>query len=320
MDLKPIETQYNGYKFRSRLEARWAVFFDTVGINYEYEKEGFDLGEAGWYLPDFWLPDLHRWIEIKSSDKLSKEESIKLLKFHKLINHDAERDESFCVLMGEPYHKKYKVCYRVVDAWGVCPLCGRTDLMIDHGICDTNAMAYCVWCDIIERNVTDNENGYFHKGVVVEKHGYSIFKNNKLLKAYNTARSARFEHGENPAKFKSEIRNPTVKEKTMSIFVDEYNKAKVKPVCTPVVIKYDLEKEKAERKERFKNCEVKGEIDIVRVITEEGYQISQTAVNQILSNENKKELIEYVLDNIDFGVFVIECEHIDVDGFNKSLN
>ena len=28
--IKPIETKYNGYRFRSRLEARWAVFFDMI--------------------------------------------------------------------------------------------------------------------------------------------------------------------------------------------------------------------------------------------------------------------------------------------------
>ena len=41
MDIKPIETYYNGYRFRSRLEARWAVFFDALGVPYEYEPEGF---------------------------------------------------------------------------------------------------------------------------------------------------------------------------------------------------------------------------------------------------------------------------------------
>lgn len=51
--MKAIETKYKGYRFRSRLEARWAVFFDALGIQWEYEPEGFDLGEAGWYLPDF---------------------------------------------------------------------------------------------------------------------------------------------------------------------------------------------------------------------------------------------------------------------------
>jgi len=65
MDIKPIETAYNGYLFRSRLEARWAVFFDELGIKYEYEPEGFDLGEHGWYLPDFWLPENNIWVEIK---------------------------------------------------------------------------------------------------------------------------------------------------------------------------------------------------------------------------------------------------------------
>lgn len=54
--IKPIETEYSGCRFRSRLEARFAVLFDALGIKWEYEKEGFDLGELGYYLPDFWLP------------------------------------------------------------------------------------------------------------------------------------------------------------------------------------------------------------------------------------------------------------------------
>ena len=51
--IKAIETEYNGYKFRSRLEARWAVFFDALGIKYEYEPEGFKLPSGQEYLPDF---------------------------------------------------------------------------------------------------------------------------------------------------------------------------------------------------------------------------------------------------------------------------
>jgi len=64
--IKAIETKYNGYRFRSRLEARWAVFFDKLDIKYEYEPEGFDL-DGVWYLPDFWLPGLYcpSWVEIK---------------------------------------------------------------------------------------------------------------------------------------------------------------------------------------------------------------------------------------------------------------
>ena len=30
--IKPIETNYNGFRFGSRLEARWAIFFDMIGL------------------------------------------------------------------------------------------------------------------------------------------------------------------------------------------------------------------------------------------------------------------------------------------------
>jgi len=66
--IKPIETRYNGYRFRSRLEARWAVFFDSMGIEYRYESEGYDLGELGWYLPDFYLPETRQYIGIKPKE------------------------------------------------------------------------------------------------------------------------------------------------------------------------------------------------------------------------------------------------------------
>jgi len=42
--VKPIETVYSDHLFRSRLEARWAVFFDYMGIKWVYEPEGYDLG------------------------------------------------------------------------------------------------------------------------------------------------------------------------------------------------------------------------------------------------------------------------------------
>ena len=41
--IKAIETKYNGFRFRSRLEARWAIFFDMIGLKYEYEIEWFEI-------------------------------------------------------------------------------------------------------------------------------------------------------------------------------------------------------------------------------------------------------------------------------------
>jgi hypothetical protein len=53
--MKAIETEYAGVRFRSRLEARWAVFFDALGIRWEYEPEAFELSDGTRYLPDFRL-------------------------------------------------------------------------------------------------------------------------------------------------------------------------------------------------------------------------------------------------------------------------
>lgn len=74
MDIKPIETLYDGHRFRSRLEARWAVFFDALGIRYQYEMEGYKLSDQQCYLPDFFLPDDGYYVEVKGySDHIIKD-------------------------------------------------------------------------------------------------------------------------------------------------------------------------------------------------------------------------------------------------------
>ena len=69
--IKPIETRYKGYRFRSRLEARYAVFFDALGVKWEYEKEGYKLPH-GCYLPDFWLPEWTVFFEVKPENGITE--------------------------------------------------------------------------------------------------------------------------------------------------------------------------------------------------------------------------------------------------------
>ena len=88
--MKAIDTEYKGYLFRSRLEARWAVFFDACGVKWEYEPEGFDLGDGIYYLPDFLLHDVvirynqgnavkDLWIEVKG--RMTEEDAYKISRF-----------------------------------------------------------------------------------------------------------------------------------------------------------------------------------------------------------------------------------------------
>lgn len=64
IEMKVIETNYKGIMYRSRVEARWAVFFDILRIPFDYEPEAFSFGGVG-YLPDFLLPMQDCYVEIK---------------------------------------------------------------------------------------------------------------------------------------------------------------------------------------------------------------------------------------------------------------
>lgn len=63
MTIKPIETLYRGHYFRSKAEARFAVFLDCLGVKWDYEPQGFDLGNGLKYLPDFKIYNVEIWDE-----------------------------------------------------------------------------------------------------------------------------------------------------------------------------------------------------------------------------------------------------------------
>lgn len=90
-DIKAIETSYKGYRFRSRLEARWAVFFDALGCGWQYEPEGFELN-AGRYLPDFKVEG-YGWFEVKGDRcAISEYDWARLLEFEDVTNNKYVRE------------------------------------------------------------------------------------------------------------------------------------------------------------------------------------------------------------------------------------
>lgn len=66
MSIRAIETTYRGHRFRSRLEARWAVFFDALTIPWEYEPQGYVI-DGRPYLPDFRIA-ARWWVEVKGDE------------------------------------------------------------------------------------------------------------------------------------------------------------------------------------------------------------------------------------------------------------
>lgn len=81
---RPIETEYGGCRFRSRLEARWAVAFDALGEPWLYEPQGYELTLVKHrtqrrYLPDFYLPSRRLWVEVKGSQESLARDWVTLL-------------------------------------------------------------------------------------------------------------------------------------------------------------------------------------------------------------------------------------------------
>jgi hypothetical protein len=199
--IKAIETKYNGHKFRSRLEARWAVLFDSLGFKWEYEKEGYDLGEIGWYLPDFYLPEFNCWIEIKgdspSDNDLEKCQIFSLLMFGEEKEYDAILTFNTEIMMNEA--KRYEddcggegrdIVRRKVNSEGkVYLFCG----VAENGFLALPNFAIQVSPkDVLESLLFFSNN---RRQVKVRIPGQ--FHPRKIFPAcVVAARSARFEHGE----------------------------------------------------------------------------------------------------------------------------
>jgi|TARA_R100000742_G_C4248596_1_gene67181 hypothetical protein len=180
-----IPCTYHGIKFRSRLEARWAMFFHRLGLHWEYEPEGFFLGKDGEYDSDLmYLPDFlvitpqgkDMWYEIKP---INITEDEKFTKFCHLLHKPKNKEEEeepwlvepvrVMLLSGQPKD--------VLKKHIICPRCGYF-VKKDFGILTDHV--YCWECDRetpsgandeLEKNSVLRTPCLQHKGDILIGHG-----------------------------------------------------------------------------------------------------------------------------------------------------
>src|SRR5919112_3049565 len=217
MSPKSYQTRYRGCHFRSRLEARWAVFFDTLDVPWEDEPKDFNLGDLGRYLPDFRLPWQEFWVEVKGAAPSVEEAS----KAQALANQTGESVMIFEGSQFEPprfdpaapqgqgirgtvfwrfYPEAEEASAWTGTQWHECPICGHVFLgdYNDYHRCESE----------IRRAVFDTlENLKTIKGPLVHlvellgrtydnKALYPQPNTPRMLEAYEKARESRFEFGE----------------------------------------------------------------------------------------------------------------------------
>ena len=181
MHPRAIETRYKGYRFRSRLEARWAVFFDALGLKWEYEPEGFELPGGVRYLPDFRVNGT--WFEVKpEGGDIAKP---------KLFADKC--NVSVCILDGPPALRAYIVWQGYDVGAGYDPFRDRY-VEQEHCLHENNLIFVPTWCKY--------HPFYWSTGGDPREFPADEFEEvvPDLEKAIAAARSARFEFGESGAR------------------------------------------------------------------------------------------------------------------------
>lgn len=212
--IDPIETEYRGHRFRSRLEARWAVAFDFLGVEWKYESQGYRVGyESRPYLPDFWLPSLGVWVEVKG-DPLALDKTL--------------MDDAVSIKSGLPGSDPY--FEKTILILGDIPPCDEPYAYLHWMVSRTTyapCESFCACADARWQQVTLRAfpamalMEFRQRGEHVESPGALLIPvdrahlrppadvvtpercaymlaDRKMLDAFKAARSARFEHGEKP--------------------------------------------------------------------------------------------------------------------------
>jgi hypothetical protein len=181
--IKPIETVWKDYRFRSRLEARWAVFFESLELSWEYEPEGFVLPSGRYYLPDFKIHGIG-WFEIKP---VTQEININIPWPPK----GSLEEEFFSLETGGILYGLPGAVHNEKPSYGGC--CGGDS---PYFFCE------CPECAVIGFEFDGRSARVDHKsGCPVRGSGSDKNHNAdslRILTAASIARSARFEHGEHP--------------------------------------------------------------------------------------------------------------------------
>lgn len=186
--MKAIETRYAGHRFRSRLEARWAVFFDHLGVEWEYEPQGYVVGGTP-YLPDFRLLNLPypRPVLFEVKGPPLDDDA------YELMLHRLGVQNVVLVAVGQIPRPDRVAASGPVDSgglvrfgsnqepdvlwWTVCPGCGTVGTELE-------ALAGQVPCGCAGHGANRGPRSGDHP---------------RILAALTAARSARFEHGESGA-------------------------------------------------------------------------------------------------------------------------
>ena len=220
--IKAIQTTYHGYKFRSRLEARWYIFFEHLKIGCEYEAEGYEIPNIAYkqivkfrnavhfkmgekppkkfkWLPDFWLPGKDILVEIKPISFL--EESGCACRCNISAKFAALLKKDVLLIVGTVSPSEYFIRWFPAGTgiaeggnfeWGVCSRCL-------HGVWLVSSWGEAselTSCGCMSNADTIKKYSLPPSAIRSNRISLPDANDGDILLALCAAKSARFEHGE----------------------------------------------------------------------------------------------------------------------------
>lgn len=187
--IKPKRTKYGDVLYNSKTEAQWAVFFDCLGIEYIYEPRCAEV-ETGCrvvrHKPDFLLPELSKYVEIKPTEPLgientkaaawSKDIGDCIVLFN--LNPPSEKLENGWLFSWDGYSNLPDTYYIY---WCECPKCGHIDLAEYHEFTSCG----CFTSDELNKMCREEND----KGIEISP---NFERSKRLLDAYKIANNYKF--------------------------------------------------------------------------------------------------------------------------------
>jgi hypothetical protein len=193
---------HRGWMMRSHTELLWARVFDAAEIQYLHEPGLFNTPH-GWYLPDFYMPNIEAYVEIKGIEptEIEKEKAAAVI---------LATGKPLVIISGKPNADRGGFCscmahLKVVDKWIAMPMCDF-DQMYRRG------MGELRWQRLIHAGMPGDESDVSSASEVLA----SFFLSGKLRKFYEEM--AKKERDVTAAKLMASLPEPSIPELAIKEF------------------------------------------------------------------------------------------------------
>ncbi len=176
--------EHRGWMMRSHTELLWAKVFDASKIQYLHEPGVFNTPH-GWYLPDFYMPNIGAYVEIKGVEPTDIEKA-------KAVAVMAKTGKPLVIINGKPMPDRNGFCscqanFYLAGKWVQVPMCYYSDLYIQ-------AMGQSEWMKLYVAGAPERSDGVVCLSEVLatwasEKLGRSFYE--KLAKGWRDETAAK---------------------------------------------------------------------------------------------------------------------------------